>query len=104
MTGFESKRQASKDLLTPLPEPDGWAGRDYYHRPATTLADISKFELEQARYTADQMHAYSDAENAALREQVRVLRDALESIKHDSEFFSVSHLRSLARIALEKTK
>ena len=34
----------------------------------------------------------------------RVLRDALESIKHDSEFFSVSHLRSLAKIALEKTK
>ena len=61
----------------PLPEPDGWAGRDYYHRPATTFADVSKFELEQARYTADQMHAYSDAENAALREQVRVLREAL---------------------------
>ena len=37
-------------------------------------------------------------------EQVRVLRDALESIKHDSEFFSVSHLRSLAKIALEQTK
>ena len=34
----------------------------------------------------------------------RVLRDALESIKHDSEFFSVSHLRSLAKIALEQTK
>jgi hypothetical protein len=29
---------------------------------------------------------------------------ALESIKHDSEFFSVSHLRSLAKIALEQTK
>ena len=63
--------------LPPLPEPDGWAGKDWYHRPATTLADISKFELEQARYTADQMHAYSDAENAALHTQVRVLRDAL---------------------------
>ena len=34
----------------------------------------------------------------------RVLRNALESIKHDSEFFSVSHLRSLAKIALEQTK
>lgn len=34
----------------------------------------------------------------------RVLRNALETIKHDSEFFSVSHLRSLAKIALEKTK
>ena len=47
--------------LPPLPEPDGWAGKDWYHRPATTLADISKFELEQARYTADQMREYSDA-------------------------------------------
>ena len=62
----------------PLPEPDGWAGKDYYHRPATTpLADISKFTPEQARYTADQMREYSDACNAALREQVRVLREAL---------------------------
>ena len=46
----------------PLPEPNGWAGKDYYHRPATTpLADINKFAPEQARYTADQMHAYYDA-------------------------------------------
>ena len=60
--------------LPPLPEPDGWAGKDWYHRPATTLADISKFELEQARYTADQMHAYSDAENAALREDAERYR------------------------------
>lgn len=30
-------------------------------------------------YTASQMHAYADASNAALTEQVRVLRDALES-------------------------
>ena len=92
----------TKITLPPLPEPDGWAGKDYYHRPATTL--ISKFELEQARYTADQMHEYADAKIATLTEQVRVLREALESIKHDSEFFSVSHLRSQARIALEKTK
>ena len=34
----------------------------------------------------------------------RALRNALETIKHDSEFFSVSHLRSLAKIALEQTK
>ena len=68
MTGFQSKRQASKDLLTPLPEPDGWAGKDWYHRPATT--HISKFELEQARYTADQMHAYAKDRNAALQKQL----------------------------------
>lgn len=60
----------------PLPEPDGWAGRDYYHRPATTLSDII-FAPEQARYTADQMRDYADACNAALRERVKVLEDAL---------------------------
>ena len=62
--------------LPPLPEPDGWAGKDYYHRPATTLSDII-FAPEQARYTADQMHAYSDAEIATLTEQVRLLTEAL---------------------------
>ena len=61
----------------PLPEPDGWAGRDYYHRPATTFADVSKFTPEQARYTADQMHEYAAAENATLTEQVRLLTEAL---------------------------
>ena len=69
--------------LPPLPEPDGWAGKDYYHRPATTpLADISKFELAQARYTADQMHEYADAKIATLTEQVRVLREALERCRY----------------------
>ena len=57
---------------------------------------------EQIMFANDLLAAA--AEIAALREQVRVLTDALESIKHDSEFFSVSHLRSQARIALEKTK
>ena len=74
----------------PLPEPKKYFGIDA--------------ESDFSYYTADQMRAYSDAENAALTEQVRVLREALESIEHDSEFFSVSHLRSQARIALEKTK
>lgn len=58
----------------PLPEPDGWAGKDWYHRPATTLADISKFKLAQARYTADQMHAYYDACNAALQKQLNAAK------------------------------
>ena len=58
----------------PLPEPDGWAGRDYYHRPATT--HISKFELAQARYTADQMQAYSDAAyRAGLKAAAKVLSE-----------------------------
>lgn len=82
----------------PLPEPHG----------QLLIWDHNAKPNDPVRYryifTADQMHEYADAENAALREQVRVLRGALESIKHDSEFFSVSHLRSQARIALEKTK
>ena len=63
--------------LPPLPEPDGWAGKDYYHRPATTpLADISKFELAQARYTADQMRDYYDAAyRAGLEAAAQVLSE-----------------------------
>ena len=48
-------------IKLPLPEPDGWAGKDWYHRPATTLSDII-FAPEQARYTADQMRDYAAAE------------------------------------------
>ena len=85
----------------PLPEPDGWAGRDYYHRPATTLADISKFELEQARYTADQMREYADAENAALTEQVRVLREANAILT--AEIDKLRYERDLLRIVVGGT-
>lgn len=56
---------------------------------------------EQLMFAEDLLAAAAEIER--LREQVRMLREALESIKHDSEFFSVSHLRSQARIALEKT-
>ena len=57
---------------------------------------------EQKTFAEDLLAAAAEIDK--LREQVRVLRGALESIKHDSEFFSVSHLRSQARIALELTK
>lgn len=59
-------------------------------------------DAEQIMFADDLLAAA--AEIATLTEQVRVLREALESIKHDSEFFSASNLRSQARIALEKTK
>lgn len=36
-----------------------------------------------SKYNAQQMREYSDAENAALREQVRVLREALEYVLLD---------------------
>ena len=74
----------------PLPEPKKYFGVDA--------------EPDFSYFTAGQMHEYADAKIATLTEQVRVLREAMESIKHDSEFFSVSNLRSQARIALEKTK
>ena len=61
--------------LPPLPEPDGWAGKDYYHRPATTLADII-FAPEQARYTADQMRDYAAAGyRAGLEAAAKVLSE-----------------------------
>ena len=51
------------------------------------------------RYTAEQLRAYSDAENAALREQVRVLRDALYNMLEDGDKTD----RAQALVALEKT-
>ena len=68
--------------LPPLPEPDGWAGKDWYHRPATTLADFSKFELEQARYTADQLRA----------RDLEVARVVLESAAQAAELWHANGL------------
>lgn len=53
----------------PLPEPKKYFGIDA--------------EPDFSYFTAGQMHEYSDAENAALREQVRVLREALEYVLLD---------------------
>jgi hypothetical protein len=52
----------------PLPEPKKYFGVDA--------------EPDFSYFTAGQMHAYSDAENAALTEQVRVLREALKAVMH----------------------
>ena len=52
-------------------------------------------------YGADQMHQYADDANAALREQVRVLREALESI---SNIAARRDVYEIARAALEATK
>ena len=99
----------------PLPEPDGWAGKDYYHRPATTFADVSKFELEQARYTADQMHEYAAAVSAAehvqgpmWRDERDLLRTVVESAAAADEFLenpeAIFRLARIARAALGATK
>ena len=85
----------------PLPEPDGWAGKDWYHRPATTLADISKFELEQARYTADQMHQYAAAVSATLRAVVEGAAAADEFLENPEAIY---RLARIARAALKATK
>ena len=53
----------------PLPEPKKYFGVDA--------------EPDFSYYTASQMREYSAAENAALREQVRVLREALEYVLLD---------------------
>ena len=54
----------------PLPEPA---------KPPCTRCNGPTDKWE-GTYTADQMHAYSDACNAALRERVKVLEDALKRL------------------------
>ena len=92
----------------PLPEPNGWAGKDYYHRPATTLADISKFELAQARYTADQMRDYAAAEIDKLRYERDLLRIVVEGTAAADELLetpeAIYRLARIAREALGETK
>ena len=101
-----------KITLPPLPEPDGWAGRDYYHRPATTLSDISKFKLEQARYTAEQMHEYAAAVSAAEIDKLRYERDLLRIVVEGTAAAdelletpeAIYRLARIAREALGETK
>jgi hypothetical protein len=71
-----------------------------YVQEAADLIDNLRAERDQLVNDVHSCHAGCAKAGCVNRR----LRDALESIKHDSEFFSASHLRSLARIALEKTK
>ena len=91
----------------PLPEPDGWAGKDWYHRPATTLADII-FAPEQARYTADQMRDYAAAEIDKLRYERDLLRIVVEGTAAADELLetpeAIYRLARIAREALGETK
>ena len=101
----------TKITLPPLPEPDGWAGKDYYHRPATTLADII-FAPEQARYTADQMHEYAAAVSAAEIDKLRYERDLLRIVVEGTAAAdelletpeAIFRLARIARDALGETK
>ena len=74
-------------------------GTNYVQEAADT---IDKLRAERDALVNDVHSCHNNCTRAGCVN--RVLREALENIKHDSEFFSVSHLRSLARIALEKTK
>lgn len=74
-------------------------GANYVQEAADT---IERLRAERDRLVNDVHSCHNNCTRAGCVN--RRLRDALESIKHDSEFFSVSHLRNLAKIALEKTK
>ena len=74
-------------------------GTNYVQEAADT---IDKLRAERDRLLHDVHSCHAGCQKAGCVN--RRLRDALESIKHDSEFFSASHLRSLAKIALEQTK
>ena len=74
-------------------------GANYVQEAADT---IDKLRAERDALVNDVHSCHNNCTRAGCVN--RVLRNALETIKHDSEFFSVSHLRSLAKIALEQTK
>ena len=74
-------------------------GTNYVQEAADT---IDKLRAERDQLVNDVHSCHNNCTRAGCVN--RVLREALETIKHDSEFFSVSHLRSLAKIALEQTK
>ena len=74
-------------------------GANYVQEAADT---IDKLRAERDALVNDVHSCHNNCTRAGCVN--RRLRDALESIKHDSEFFSASHLRSLAKIALEQTK
>ena len=74
-------------------------GANYVQEAADT---IDKLRAERDALVNDVHSCHNNCTRAGCVN--RVLRNALETIKHDSEFFSASHLRSLAKIALEQTK
>ena len=74
-------------------------GANYVQEAADT---IDKLRAERDALVNDVHSCHNNCTRAGCVN--RVLRNALETIKHDSEFVSVSHLRSLAKIALEQTK
>ena len=74
-------------------------GANYVQEAADT---IDKLRAERDALVNDVHSCHNNCTRAGCVN--RVLRNALETIKHDSEFFSVSHLRSLAKTALEQTK
>jgi len=81
--------------------------RRLYVQDGTNYVQEAANAIEQLRAERDQL--VNDVHSCGPTCQKagcvnRRLREALESIKHDSEFFSVSHLRNLAKIALEQTK
>lgn len=70
----------------PLPEPDLEIGgkllpydRRHFHTPGMA-AKLGYTEGLQQYWAEPKLHAYSDAENAAIRERINVLEDALRKL------------------------
>ena len=89
------------------PCPDGW--RKLLAHLGKTQADDEPLSIATESvpiYVEKQMQTYSDACNAALQSQVRVLREALTHISLCSKnsMSSKDECGSIARAALEATK
>ena len=83
----------------PLPEPEWLERKGLIFDPLDE--DITK-PAYAPLYTADQMRDYADAENAALRERVKLLEDALQRyVNHDLLTGTRGKMNEIARAALE---
>lgn len=68
----------------------------------SVLSTALKGQIMQ-QYTADQMRDYADAENAALRERVKVLEDALQMAMRWLDLGATKEEWESARAALGDT-
>lgn len=81
---------------TLMPEPDGWAGRDFYEHSASTMLRPENFPVENARYTAAHMLAMFDAATERAAKQVQAVAEMYDSVNNTEGKFVAGELRHLA--------
>lgn len=71
LAAYRAQQSKQTEGIAELPEPDGYAGRDYYERLATSLLPADKLLPENARFTAKQLQAYGKAKRREALDDAR---------------------------------